>query len=147
MSAHYLGPGRTALAPAELLTAIRIPRASWERTYGCYIKYAMRNAMDIATLGCSVNLRLTPDGRTVERLRLAYGVAGPVPMRAPSAEQAAAGKPWSEALAAQVAKAALSDLNPRTSWRATKELRLQVAEELAKRAIIEAAAKARKGGT
>jgi xanthine dehydrogenase FAD-binding subunit len=43
----------------------------------------MRNAMDIATLGCSVNVRLSPDKQTIERARIAYGVAGPVPMRCP----------------------------------------------------------------
>ena len=37
----------------ELQTAILIPKASYENCYGYYIKYAMRNAMDIATLGCA----------------------------------------------------------------------------------------------
>ena len=36
------------------------------------------------------------------------------------------------------AKAALIDVNPRTSWRATKEFRLHLVEELANRALIEA---------
>ena len=44
----------------EIQTAILIPKASYENCYGYYIKYAMRNAMDIATLGCSVNVRLSP---------------------------------------------------------------------------------------
>ena len=41
----------------EIQTAILIPKASYDRTWGHYIKYAMRNAMDIATLGTSVNVR------------------------------------------------------------------------------------------
>ena len=60
----------------EIQTAILIPKASYDRTWGHYIKYAMRNAMDIATLGTSVNARLSPDGKTFERVRIAFGVAG-----------------------------------------------------------------------
>ena len=59
-----------------------IPKESYENCFGHYIKYAMRNAMDIATLGTSVNVRLSADKKTVERARVAFGVAGPVPLRA-----------------------------------------------------------------
>ncbi len=37
------------------------------------------------------------------------------------------------------AKQTLNDVNPRTSWRASKELRLQLIEELSARAVAEAA--------
>ncbi|MFV0352723.1 MAG: xanthine dehydrogenase subunit XdhB [Oscillospiraceae bacterium] len=133
---HYIKAGVVALQPGEILTAIRIHKQSHENCYGHYIKYAMRNAMDIATLGCSVNVRLSADKKTVERMRIAYGVAGPVPMRAPSAEAAANGQPVSLQTVEKAAKAALQDVNPRTSWRATKEVRLQLVEELARRAFI-----------
>jgi xanthine dehydrogenase FAD-binding subunit len=134
---HYVSAGKTSLAHEEILRAILLPKESYENCYGNYFKYAMRNALDIATLGCSANVRLSKDKKTIERLRLAYGVAGPVPMRAPSAEAAANGRPASEETIAAAAKAALSDVNPRTSWRASKEFRLQLAEELAKRTIRE----------
>jgi xanthine dehydrogenase FAD-binding subunit len=134
---HYTGAGKTALAHDEILTAIVIPKASYTDCFGNYIKYAMRNALDIATLGCSANVRLSKDKKTIERMRLAYGVAGPVPARAPSAEQAAAGKAAGAAAVAAAAKAALDDIHPRTSWRAAQEFRLHLAEELAKRTLTE----------
>jgi xanthine dehydrogenase FAD-binding subunit len=134
---HYTGPGRTALAHNELLCAIIIPKQSYENCFGCYIKYAMREALDIATLGCFANVRLSKDKALIERARLAYGVAGPVPMRAPSAEAAAAGRPVSEETINAAALAGLADLKPRTSWRATAEFRLHLAEELARRAFRE----------
>jgi xanthine dehydrogenase FAD-binding subunit len=134
---HYVKAGKTALARDEILTAIIIPSESYRNCSGCYIKYAMREALDIATLGCSANVRLSADKKNIERLRLAYGVAGPVPMRAPSAEAAGSGQPASEETIAAAALAALKDINPRTSWRATREFRLQLAEELARRAIRE----------
>jgi len=121
----------------EIQTAILIPKASYENTFGHYIKYAMRNAMDIATLGCSVNVRLSPDKKTIERARIAYGVAGPVPMRAPHAEAAANGQPVSKALIDVFGKAVLEDINPRDSWRASKAFRQHIAVEMAKRCLYE----------
>lgn len=120
----------------EIQTAILIPKASYENTYGHYIKYAMRNAMDIATLGCSVNVRLSADKKTIERARIAYGVAGPVPMRAPSAEAAANGKPISYELIDAFGLAVLNDINPRDSWRASKAFRQHIAVEMAKRCLL-----------
>jgi len=139
---HYAAAGKTALAHDEILTSIIIPKESYRDCYGRYIKYAMREALDIATLGCSANVRLSQDKKVIERLRLAYGVAGPVPARAPSAEAAAKGMPLNGETIAAAAKAALGDLNPRTSWRASKEFRLHLAEELALRAVTDAAKRA-----
>ena len=134
---YYVSAGKVALMPAELLTAILIKKQSYEGYRGHYIKYAMRNAMDIATLGCSVNVKLSADKKTIEDARIAYGVAGPVPMRAENAEAAAKGKPVCQATVEAFGKAALLDVNPRTSWRATKEFRLHLVEELAKRALAQ----------
>ena len=121
----------------EIQTAILIPKASYENTAGFYIKYAMRNAMDIATTGCSVNCRLSGDKKTFERVRIAYGVAGPVPMRAPTAEAAANGKSVTMETVDAVAKAVLEDIHPRDSWRASKAFRQHIAVELARRCLIE----------
>ncbi len=85
----YIQAGKVDLRPGELQTAILIPKAAYEGYQGHYIKYAMRNAMDIATTGCSVNVKLSADKKTIEDMRIAYGVAGPVPMRASFAEQTA----------------------------------------------------------
>ena len=134
----YVSAGKVSLQPAEIQTAIRIPKASYEGYFGHYIKYAMRNAMDIATTGCTVNVKLSPDKTTIQDVRLAYGVAGPVPMRAPHAEAFARGKAIEDATIEGFGQAALSDVNPRDSWRASREFRLHLAKELAQRALREA---------
>lgn len=138
----YIRAGKVDIREGELQTAILIPRESYENTYGFYIKYAMRNAMDIATLGTSVNVRLSPDKKTVERARIAFGVAGPVPLRAVTAETLAAGQPVSEDLADRFAQAVKEDINPRDSWRAARDFRMHIAVESAKRAFIESVRKA-----
>lgn len=121
----------------EIQTAVLIPKESYENCFGHYIKYAMRNAMDIATLGTSVNVRLSADKKTVERARVAFGVAGPVPLRAGTAEALAQGQPVSMELAERLAQAVTQDINPRDSWRAARDFRLHIAVESAKRAFVE----------
>ena len=133
----YIKAGVVDLKPAELQTAIIIPKEAYEGYFGHYIKYAMRNAMDIATTGCSVNVKLSEDKKTIEDARIAYGVAGPVPMRAPSAERAAKGKPISKETVKAFAQAVLEDINPRDSWRASKAFRQHIAVVLAERALRE----------
>jgi len=130
-----IAPGKVDIRPNEVLTGIRIERESYHETYGHYIKYAMRKAMDIATLGCSVNVRLSDDKRHIERLRMAFGVAAPIPVRAVTVEQAVVGHPVDQDLLRLVAEGALADVTPRSSWRASKEFRLHLVQELARRAV------------
>ena len=125
------------IRPDEIQTAIIIPKQSYEGYDGFYIKYGMRNAMEIATTGCSVNCRLSADKKTFDDVRIAYGVAGPVPMRAGTAESFIKGKAVSMENIEAFSKEVLKDVNPRDSWRASKALRTHLAVELAKRALIE----------
>lgn len=122
----------------EIQTGILIPKSSWEETNGFYIKYAMRNAMDIATLGTSVNARLSLDKKTFERVRIAYGVAGPVPLRALNAEAFINGKQVTMENVEAFAGMVLKDVHARDSWRAAKDFREHIAVESAKRALTEA---------
>ena len=133
----YIKAGVVDLKPAEIQTAIIIPKEAYEGYHGHYIKYAMRNAMDIATTGCSVNVKLSEDKKTIKDVRIAYGVAGPVPMRAPSAEAKAKGKPLTKAVVHEFGQAVLEDINPRDSWRASKAFRQHIATVLAERALTE----------
>lgn len=134
----YIKAGCVDLKPGEIQTAIIIPREAYEGYFGHYIKYAMREAMDIATTGCSVNVKLSADKKQIEDARIAYGVAGPVPMRAPSAEAAAKGKALTEETVKAFAGAVLEDIRPRDSWRASKAFRQHIAVVLAERALKEA---------
>ncbi|WP_308857104.1 xanthine dehydrogenase subunit XdhB [uncultured Oscillibacter sp.] len=138
----YIRAGQVDIRPGEIQTGVLVSKESYADTHGFYIKYAMRNAMDIATLGTSVNVRLSADKRTVERARVAFGVAGPVPLRAKTAEALAAGKPLTADLAEEFAKAVKEDIHPRDSWRAAKDFRMHIAVECAKRAFREAVKRA-----
>lgn len=143
LSEFYLKPGVVDLKPAELQTAILIRKHAYDGYTGQhFIKYAMRNAMDIATLGCSVNVKLSADNLVIEDCRIGFGVAGPVPMRLPQAEDAVRGEAISKDLLTTFGEATKLDVNPRTSWRASKEFRLHLIETMAKRCLAECIKKA-----
>jgi xanthine dehydrogenase FAD-binding subunit len=125
------------LRPAEIQTAILIPKSSYDGCYGHYIKYSMRNALDIATTGCSVNVRLSADKKTFERVRIAYGVAAPIPIRAKTAEEFLNGKEITEDNIRKFAETVLKDINPRDSWRAGRALRRHISVVMAERALRE----------
>ena len=131
----YLKAGVVDIHPDEIQTGILIPKAAYEGYHGNYIKYAMRNAMDIATTGCSVNAKLSADKKVLEDVRIAYGVAGPVPCRCPAAESAVRGKAISAEIIDAFAQAVLADIHPRDSWRASKAFREHIAVEMARRAL------------
>lgn len=134
----YIGAGRTIREHDELLTAIKITKDNYQDFGGHYIKYGKRNAMEIATLGCAVNVKLNADKDAIEDLRLAYGVAGPIPMRCLTTEAKAKGMKIGSELFDLVSKGAISEVNPRSSWRASKEFRLQLVKELSVRALKQA---------
>ena len=138
ISQWYTGPGRTVRNHDEVLTAIRIKKENYQGYGGQYIKYGKRNAMEIATLGCAVSVKLTEDKKHIQDLRLAYGVAAPTPIRCHTTEGAVKGMETGEALAQAVGKGALEEVNPRSSWRASREFRLQLVEELGRRAVKQA---------
>lgn len=141
----YTGPGRTVRERTEVCKYFLIHKESYEGWHGQYIKYGKRKAMEIATLGCAVRVKLSADRKRVEDIRLGYGVAGPIPLRCRKAEEVLKGCEVTDREAViRYAKTALTEVNPRTSWRASREFRLQLIEELAKRGF--AAAVKRAGG-
>lgn len=136
----HTGPGRVSLKTGDLLKHFRVRPENYEGFGTSYYKYAMREAMDIATIGCAAAVKL--DGDTIEELRLAYTVSAPTPIRCKTAEDAAKGKPLTAETLAEIAKAVEADVKPRTSWRASMEFRLHVIRTLAQRVTRQAAERA-----
>lgn len=133
--AFHTGPGKTVLKRDELLVQIRIPRSSYEFHGGCYIKFGQRKAMEIATLGCAVNVSLTADKRCLQTIAIAYGVAAPTPVRCPKTEELLTGMEIGPELFRIGRENILTELQPRNSWRASRELRVQLIRELLIRAL------------
>lgn len=132
----HKGPGKTVLQKGgELLTAIIIPKVEYEGRYGSYIKFGQRNAMEIATLGTAVCLRLNADKTCLEDIRIAFSVAGPTPLRCTKTEAVLKGRALNEDTIKALRQGVIQEVQPRDSWRASRQLRLQLVKELGERAL------------
>ncbi len=140
INGFHLGPGKVALQTGEILVAFHIHPQHYQGFGAAYFKYAMRDAMDIATIGCAAACKIA-DGR-FSQLKLAYGVAAPTPIRTPHAEAAAEGQPLTQQTLEAIALAVAQDVSPRSSWRADKEFRLHLIRTLAQRVIVQAVERA-----
>ncbi len=130
----FLGPGRVALQPGELLTEIVITPDNFRNFGGCYIKFAPRKAMDLAIIGVAV-MCLLNEQNSLDQVRISLGVAGPTPLRCPLAETYAQGKTADKKTIAEVGRIAVESAKARDSWRASKEYRQHLIEELTQRAL------------
>jgi CO/xanthine dehydrogenase FAD-binding subunit len=138
-----VAPGRTALGPGELLTAVTFPalRRS-EASYGCaYIKLGPRRAMDIAVVNVAAVVGLA--GGRLTDVRVALGSVAPTPLRVPDVEASLAGREPTEALTASAARQAQSLVRPISDIRASAGYRSEMVRELVAQALREAIGRAK----
>ncbi len=132
---YYKGPEQMDLGGGELLSEIIIPYEDYGGYSGVYIKYAVREAMDIAILGCSVICRASANLEYLEDIRISLGAAAPVPVRVYRAEEKARGERITRNLPKRIGEYVRMEINPITDRRATAEFRLHLAGVLAERAF------------
>ncbi|MCC7345987.1 MAG: FAD binding domain-containing protein, partial [Variibacter sp.] len=123
----FFGPGKTALAPAELIESIDLDCPAAGET-SRFLKVGRRQAMEIAVASVAVGLRLRADG-TCERARIALGAVGPRPLRARAAERMLEGRPLDADAIACAAAGAGAACSPRSDVRASADYRRKVVEE------------------
>ncbi len=122
----YLSYQETALLAGEFVAEIVIPAAQKLafRTY----KISKRFDQDISAVCFAASLDISENKITATRIAL--GGMAATPKRAALAEAALVGKPWTEASARAAMTALAQDFAPLTDMRASKEYRLQVAQNL-----------------
>lgn len=140
MNGFHTGPGVVSLQHDEIVAAFLLPLPPEKNVGSAHYKYAMREAMDISTIGCAAFCQLK--NGYVEELRLAFGVAAPTPVRCPHAELAAYHAPVSAQMLDAISEAVLQDVNPRSSWRANKAFRLHLIQTMTRKVVSEAIAAA-----
>ncbi|SHK25329.1 carbon-monoxide dehydrogenase medium subunit [Shimia gijangensis] len=136
-------PGRTSLEKGEVVSAVHIP-ARGANGGDAYLRFIPRTEMDIAVVGCGVNLRL--DGDIVTEARVALGAVAPTARLVQDAADAIIGTTLDDAALDALAAAAEAACMPIDDKRGTIEFRTDVAGVLAKRAAKIAYARA-KGDT
>ncbi|MBA4175031.1 MAG: xanthine dehydrogenase small subunit [Leptothrix sp. (in: Bacteria)] len=130
----YAGHMQNRLEAGEFVRALEVPRARPGQALRVY-KIAKRFDCDISAVCVAVALQL--DGGVVADARIACGGMAATVKRAPQAEAALRGRPWTEATL-QAAMAALAhDYTPLTDLRASAAYRMQVAQNLLRRCWLE----------
>jgi carbon-monoxide dehydrogenase medium subunit len=130
-----LGVFTTALAPGELLVAIRFP--AWPATRPHGFQEVARRHGDFAICGAAVTVDLQPDGRCGDARIVIFGAADR-PLLRPDAAAALQGQTPTLSLLREVAELAAEGLDPGSDLHASADYRRRVAPSLVRRALAQA---------
>ena len=125
------GPGRTHLAQGDVISAVHIP-ARGERGGDAYMRFIPRTEMDIAVVGCAVNLSLDEAGIIIQA-RVSLGAVAPTVLLLDEAADTLVGCTLDDTTLDKLAEIASAACNPISDKRGTIEFRTHVAGVLAKR--------------
>ncbi len=128
------GPGKTLLAPGELLVSFLLPRRA-PRSGDAYLRFTPRTEMDIAVVGAAVNLTLDAQG-VCSHARVSLGAVAARALLVPEAAAALIGTKVDAPALASLAVAASAACKPIDDKRGTKEFRIKVAAVMAERAAV-----------
>ena len=128
----FTGLFATALAPAEILTEIRIPIPP-PRSGGAYVKLE-RKVGDFATAATAVQVTLGPQGE-IARIGIGLTNAGPTPIKATGAEEYLLGRQPDTEVIAEAARLAADATSPSADRRGSVEYKRDMARVLTGRAI------------
>ena len=133
-------PGRTVLAPGELLVSLHLPPPAPD-SGACYLRFIPRNEMDIAVAGAGVQVVM--ENGNFRSARVALASVAPTPLFVPEAGNALAGRAVNAASLADAAELACRAARPITDMRGTAEYRRHLCGVLTRRALEAAIQKAR----
>ena len=126
------GPGQTSLQKGEFVVEFRIPKPL-PRQSDAYLRFIPRTEMDIAVVGCAVNVVLDAGGTCTEA-RVVLGAVAPTQVIVEEAAQALIGHKLDDDTLKRLDSAARAACRPISDKRGTIEYRIKVAGVLARRA-------------
>ncbi len=119
LEALFVEPGRTSLAPGELLAAVLVDRPA-PGTRAIYQRQG-RVSVDLSLASAAVAIGL--DGRTCTAARIAAGAVAPTPVRLRAAEAVLVGSTLDKETIARARAAAVAAVQPITDVRAGADYR------------------------
>ncbi|MEE8564505.1 MAG: xanthine dehydrogenase family protein subunit M [Atribacterota bacterium] len=132
----FVGPKKTILEPAQLLTRIILPLPS-ERTYGCWIKIGKRKALIIATITLALVVEMAEDNKTVKDVKTCLGSVAPTPIEIKEIRKKIVGKKFNQLDFNQLGQIVEDKISPIDDIRGTREYRKDVAKEIMINALEE----------
>ncbi len=130
----FLDYKQTALEAGEFIQSIFIPSVS-DRTHLKIYKVSKRFDDDISAVLAVIKLQLKDN--IVSTIDIAFGGMAAIPKRAVKCEAALREQQWNEATIERAAAALSEDFTPLSDARASSQYRLQVAQNLLRRAYLE----------
>ncbi len=131
VEAIVIGPGRTSLAKGEFIVEFHLPKPKPHQA-DAYLRFIPRTEMDIAVVGCGVNVTLDAGGVCTDA-RVVLGAVAPTQLVVVDAAKALIGHRLDEPTLAALDAAARRACKPITDKRGTIEYRTKVAGVLARR--------------
>jgi carbon-monoxide dehydrogenase medium subunit len=129
----FLGFYETALAPGEVVTHVTAPGFT-PRHRHAYLRFSPRSRYDRPTVAVAVSW-VEGDGGGCADVRVAFGNAGPAPLRCAPAEAALEGTRADDRDAERAAEAAHAALDPIADLRGSAEYKREMARVFLRRAI------------
>jgi CO/xanthine dehydrogenase FAD-binding subunit len=133
----FVGVGKSALAPGEMLREILVPRQDASMR-ASYTKLEHREAMDIAIVGVGVwvkSEKLKGKSQKCEDVRIVLGAVAPTPVRARRAEEVLRGKELTEERIREAARVAVIEAQPIDDVRGSAWYRREMIEVLTRRQL------------
>jgi carbon-monoxide dehydrogenase medium subunit len=132
VEAIVTGPGQTSLQKGEFIVEFHVPKPKPHQS-DAYLRFIPRTEMDIAVVGCAVNVTLDGSGVCTDA-RVVLGAVAPTQVICEASAKALVGHSLDEPTLAALDAAAGHACNPITDKRGTIEYRIKVAGVLARRA-------------
>jgi len=132
VEAIVTGPGQTSLGKGEFIVEFRVPKPR-PRQSDAYLRFIPRTEMDIAVVGCAVNVTLDASGVCTDA-RVSLGAVAPTQLVVEEAAQALIGHRLDDETLSKLDAAAGRACKPINDKRGTIEYRIKVAGVLARRA-------------
>lgn len=133
------GPGSTSLENGEIITAINLPKRN-DYEGDAYLRFIPRTEMDIAVVGCAVNLSL--ENGVITAAKVVLGAVGPKMIIANAAADCLIGTKLDGNILSRFSTECSQIAQPISDKRGSKEFRKDIIGVIAKRAATKAYARA-----
>jgi carbon-monoxide dehydrogenase medium subunit len=131
----HTGPGKTVLENGEMLVSINFPKRA-ANSGDAYLRMTPRTEMDIAVVGCGVNI--TMENGICTNARVSLGAVAPTPLLINEASDIMVGTDINSDIIQRVSKICMEACNPINDKRGTIDYRTKVAGVLFKRTVLTA---------
>ena len=129
----HIGPGKTVLDNGEMLVSLKFPKREINSS-DAYLRMTPRTEMDIAVVGCGVNI--TFENNVCTAARVSLGAVAPTPLLIKDASKIMVGSDLNSEILDKVSKICMDACAPIDDKRGTIDYRTKVAGVLFKRATL-----------